>query len=910
MTYVWQTADLLTGATSPDRVLPHVPDSGNYKHDIKAAQTSSVKVHKDLLGPNGAWRNALKRVDTMVILHNPDAEWTDPDAILTGGWLNAIPAEYGQTVNITVGGINEWWRNHAVCDVYNGTITDPNTIYLYDGSTMQNTLHSLVRGAHSKVGIPAGAPTPPQILRNVDGVQDIAPQKIIKEEFQEFSENAIEVNPANYKTFYDVIEEARDETSKHGNEIMPKLVWLNSSKTLIGLDVKIGSDTNPHINFNQTKTIYLERDGDVQGYIDGSKDYHVINISLNQNGDGYGNRIIGQSTAGDDEEPADFTTKIVNAGPDVLMDIFYNPNVKRDSAFFNTELDLRLAAATRYPLTGTVTLIGDPAEWNNHLGKKLFIRESTTDANDPMKGFGMGEELRISDINVTPSETHKEAKIQVGFVIPAARYPRLPRELDPADPFQTNSKRPTTASPVIKGEPKNAPEKSSKNETPPTTDNGDGSGTQWGGVAEPDSARLATGGGYSLAIDGKGKLWGWGSNSYAYLGLGSYPEENGGAGGENGKDKYTTPQQIGSDSDWSAVYIYGGDPYAIKKNGDLYGWGFSGYIWGFDDNYNPIIKTQPTYMLSDVKKITTVPGAQYAYRVDGSITNLGGYDMREGQSLVKIEANGRSNYSQMYWAAIDTEGRLWEKRITNGQSATSPWLNNYPELRFKDISVSNGNTPYCAGIDKTTGQLYTWGVGYHGTEAGWSDQLEPLLFGIDIGAVHSFPRHTGNGRPNGTILYVRADNGELWAVGNNSPLINDWPEPIHYGIGTNFDWRTPHYLAMNAQNFLAIINNGELWVGGINYVGELGIGPVGRRSDNLFRVGTSDKWRSVHSLDSSFGGYSHSLAIHDNNMFATGDNEYGQLGLGEKTFLGFIKYENFDDQTSWTVQPTSKEPTS
>lgn len=458
MVYVAQTVDFLTGQTSSDRVLPHVSGSINYSHDIKASQTASVKVHKDLLGPNGAWRN-IQRIDTMVIIHDDEKDWTDPNAILTGGFVNSIPATYGQTVEINIAGINEWWRLHAVCSVYDGTILDPNATYIFQGSTWQNTLHSIIMEAHSTAGIPAGKATPPQIIRNVSGVTTAAPTLISKEQDQEFPEGTVEVAPANYKTYFDVLSDVRENLSASGNEFMPKLYWANSSKTLVRYDIAIAPDSQPYLNFDQSKTIRFERDGDLSGYVDGSKDYHVLNVELNQQGGDYANRIIAQSNAGNDEEDADFTTKTSTAGPKVLVDTFFNPNVKLDPTVLNSEMTKRLNDAGRYQLNGTVTILGDPAVWNNNLGKKLTLIDTTLDPNDRMHGFGKNEELRISDIKVTLSESSSDAKIVVGFVTPATRYHRLPREYRPEDPLNSNPNgNNPSKGPVVVGRAKNDPD--------------------------------------------------------------------------------------------------------------------------------------------------------------------------------------------------------------------------------------------------------------------------------------------------------------------------------------------------------------------------------------------------------------------------------------------------------------------
>jgi len=73
-----------------------------------------------------------------------------------------------------------------------------------------------------------------------------------------------------------------------------------------------------------------------------------------------------------------------------------------------------------------------------------------------------------------------------------------------------------------------------------------------------------------IAIKTDGKLWAWGNNNNGQLGLGHISP-----------NMYSSPVQVGSDEDWSAVT--GGSPtnssssahsLAIKTSGKLYSWGY------------------------------------------------------------------------------------------------------------------------------------------------------------------------------------------------------------------------------------------------------------------------------------------------------------------------------------------------
>lgn len=937
MVYVWQTVDFLTGQTSSNRVLPHVSGTGNYTHDIKANQTSTVKVHKDLLGPNGAWRRVFRRIDTMVICHDTDKAWNDPNAILTGGFVNSVPATYGETVEVNIAGLNEWWRLHAVCSVYNGQLLDPNATYLFQGSTWQNTIHSLIMEAHSTAGIPAGVATPPQIIRNVSGATTTEPTLISKEQDQEFPDCTVEVAPANYKTYCDVLEDVRENLSASGNEFMTKLYWANPSKTLVVYDIEIAPDSQPYLNFDQSKTIMFERDGDLSGYVDGSKDYHVLNVELNQQGGDYANRIIAQSNAGGTDENADFSTKTSTTGPKVLVDTFFNPNVKLDPTVLDSEMTKRLNDAGRYQLNGTVTIIGDPAVWNNNIGKKLTLIDTTPDPNDRMLGFGDNEELRISDIKVTLSENTNDAKIVVGFVTPATRYHRLPREYRPEDPLNSNPNgNNLSKSPVVVGKPLNDPNFNYKGNTDGfklPTGPGTGVGTGWGGtvgVDPNDISRVACGFRHSLAIDSTGQIRAWGLNSSGQLGYGNRASD------PNKLQFSSSPYEIiNKDKDWKSVYAVNNTSYALKKNGELWAWGENPL--GAQTYPNNDLSTAnngiPVKVAENVKNFFIVNSDHQAYiiKTDGTLWAAGpnnlssstgdylgftdGLDRQEFMQLgtktdwVKLESNDNGSYRLL----LDGAGKIY----TWGSyfNVTEPTLLETPEisgLKFKDISVhtttSMGSKNFGAAAITTSGDLYTWGVGVHNdtdTQVFW--RSTPFIRTSDSLAIcHSFPYRDGTQMRPMDAQMVITETGRLKVFGGG----HDWGicgfvnAPIDYAVGTDFDWKQPYYSRSNVSHFMTIINGGEQWTGGYNYNGQLGRGTTSPVRPVLLQLGPTKAWKRLNICQEYT--YGQSLAVFRDGMYGTGRNNMGQLGLGKDQ--GWLATaEDTQDRTNWTIQPSSKQ---
>ena len=123
-------------------------------------------------------------------------------------------------------------------------------------------------------------------------------------------------------------------------------------------------------------------------------------------------------------------------------------------------------------------------------------------------------------------------------------------------------------------------------------------------------------------------------------------------------------------------------------------------------------------------------------------------------------------------------------------------------------------------------------------------------------------------------------NGELYAWGNN--------EDGQLGIGSYTTQLSPHpvilvgdtimrikELACGYAHTVAIDFNGWLLAWGDNEFGQLGIGDY-TTQPRYKRVGTATNWSSVAC------GESHTVAIKSNGeLWAWGYNTYGQLGLGE-----------------------------
>ena len=132
------------------------------------------------------------------------------------------------------------------------------------------------------------------------------------------------------------------------------------------------------------------------------------------------------------------------------------------------------------------------------------------------------------------------------------------------------------------------------------------------------------------------------------------------------------------------------------------------------------------------------------------------------------------------------------------------------------------------------------------------------------------------------------NDGTLWAWGLNdksqlglgdSLLGINQSSPQQVGVGTN--WKA---VATGWYHTLAIKNDGTLWAWGLNDKGQLGLGNslLGMNQSSPQQVGVDEDWKFV------IAGEKHTLAIkNDGSLYAWGENDLGQLGLGDDTDRAF-----------------------
>lgn len=878
--------------------------------DINGAQKSVIKIAKDEFPTRGYWRTNLKQWDTAIILDNEDVPWDDENAIMFVGYLSGVPATIGDVITLAGDGEREYTAARGINRLWNDVLTDPSLTYDYSADTWQGVQKSLWLECYSSAGIPAGANKPPAILGNVSG--DVTGTGIV-----------YKVKPTDFSRYNDSIEDIRNTSSATGNEYRLKGRYLSSARDQYVVDVIIGSDTNPHINENQTFTINLVDDEDANN----DDSFSILNFTLNQESREYYNRIIIQTKAGDDKAKsgADLTTKTSTSGPNVLVDGFFNPNIELTEAKKNEQADAYLSAATKEKLSGSLIVSGDAATWRKRLGMMIEFKTKAglTD--------GFHATMRMTDIRFSASEN----KIEIGFMSKAPRYPRLPRTAPSSDKLGGGGggvpDGDSNTSPPRKKKPWNwklPPDPyGDKDDTPPgggggggETD-GDGTGTSWGGGSVgtggiptykglTETSLIACGTSMAFAIASNGALYSWGYGPYGELGDGVYGASTG----------TSIPSQIGTDTDWVSVYAAESvSIYALKQDKSLWAWTNP---WGAPSWNGQGLQIQK--VMDNVRNVYTKNArAVFVIKEDGTLwvaglnhdqTHYLGLGYIGNMDVVEFTQIGtktdwirfEGNNDGAYYAAIDANGVLWHWGFGIWQMEPYPVSDT---LKFDDFMITTAvgggaKNWYVGAKEKDTNKLYTWGHGYHDTSGTPTFRNSPMIYGGTVDTIYGFTHCEGTHlRPYHVITYIDND-GKLWAFGRGTTWGWLWEqvEPIEIGIDTGFDWRNPHYLRTNLDGeFMAIIE-GKLWVAGYNYHGQLGIGHNYAIKHKLEQIGQGRGWKR---LDVSKNG-TFSLAVSEDNMFATGRGYDGQTGMGYYTATGYPVEDKTNFIYSWTIQPTSK----
>ena len=306
-------------------------------------------------------------------------------------------------------------------------------------------------------------------------------------------------------------------------------------------------------------------------------------------------------------------------------------------------------------------------------------------------------------------------------------------------------------------------------------------------------------------------LFAWGTNSWGQLGV------------NTAENYYSSPTQVGTDTDWAVVRAasQGYWSWFLKNDGTLWGSGRgANAVSGMGYNDGPEISS-PVQLPGTYKSLYASKSTA-AIKSDGSLWTWG--DNQYGG----LGHNNRTKYSSPRQVGTNT---TWG---SSDGDLTKEGASYHDMVVGKDSKI----------LLKTNGTL--WGVGRNDSDMnlGLNDRISrssPTQIGTDTNWVQA----SGGER---TAVAIKSD-GTLWIWGHNNygqiGAGGEAPQSSPLQIGTETTWATA-----DSQNSVtvAIKTDGTLWSWGYN-----GRGDLGHNNKVVYsspkQVGTDTNWATVSAAD-------------------------------------------------------------
>ena len=310
----------------------------------------------------------------------------------------------------------------------------------------------------------------------------------------------------------------------------------------------------------------------------------------------------------------------------------------------------------------------------------------------------------------------------------------------------------------------------------------------------------------------------------------------------------SSPTQVGFAANWASVW--GGESYsmiATKDDGSLWGWGRTSSYGnlGLNDIIN---RSSPTQI--------------------GATGDWTGATFSGGGTIMSVKSNGT------LWAwGQGGGGATGQNNKTQYSSPTQIGSDN----TWSNTGGKIGGTIYCSLAVKSNGTLWSWGQNEYG-ELGHNNKDD-----------YSSPKQIGSGTDwasvTGGPLFSSAaikTNGTLWTWGRNNYNQLGQNNATEYSsprqVGTNTTWARVN--SGTYHTMMAVKTDGTMWMWGRGSSGVSGHNNTTQYSSPKQIPGTT--WDSGHGkFDTTY--LSTAAFKTDGTAWSWGQNEYGVLGLGDRT---------------------------
>jgi len=374
---------------------------------------------------------------------------------------------------------------------------------------------------------------------------------------------------------------------------------------------------------------------------------------------------------------------------------------------------------------------------------------------------------------------------------------------------------------------------------------------------------VAGGNEHSLAVKSDGTVWGWGSNSYGELGIGSAPPY-----------ESLIPVKVALMTGVTVVAAGAAHSLAVKSDGTAWAWGRN--ISGELGDASNTMRLGPVQVSGLTGVIAVAGGALHSLAVksDGTVWAWGD----------NIHGELGDNTATVRFAPVQVSGLTGVTAIGAGYSRSLALKTDVPLTILSGtasipVTLQPSSTPTPSSTPPPTvptsspGAASSWAWGFKGAtglgDGTASDSFIPVPVGglsglVDIaaGAVHD--------------LALKSD-GTVWAwgsnsfgqLGNNTSGINTKsPIPVQVsGLSGVVD------VAAGRLHSLAVKSDGTVWAWGRNSSGQLGNTTITSLSSVPVQVS------GLNGVISVGAGSLHSLAVKsDGTVWAWGSNSSGELG--------------------------------